>query len=139
VRLPYSNGKGPSKTTLLWLINFLLIIYFLPMFFQALDNFTTPIPGFEGDIPIPAILISARTPSIESAHNSSAGPSAGSSRTRAGKRKAKVTSPPPKTSQKVVNKKASGVKINDLAPNPSPAPTPLKTTRSRFTMRRSNR
>jgi hypothetical protein len=30
--LPSSNGKGPGKATLLWLINFLLIIYFLHMF-----------------------------------------------------------------------------------------------------------
>jgi hypothetical protein len=38
---------------------------------QALDNFISPIPGFKGDIPIPAIPVSAQSPSDELASDPS--------------------------------------------------------------------
>jgi hypothetical protein len=109
------------------------------MFFQALDTFTAPVLGFEGDILIPAVSISTRTPSIDSVDDSSVGPSIGSSRTLVGKRKAAATPPKKKNPWKAMNKKASGVKINNSAPNPSSAPTPPKNTHGRFNMRRSNK
>jgi hypothetical protein len=78
-----------------------------------LDNFIAPIPGFEGETPIPAIIISAQTLSAESVGASSRGPSAGSSKTRAGKCKAAFTPPPPQKIRKAMRKKAMGIKIND--------------------------
>jgi hypothetical protein len=33
---------------------------------RDLDNFISPVPGFDSDIPIPAILVSARDPNAES-------------------------------------------------------------------------
>jgi hypothetical protein len=57
---------------------------------QDLDNFILPISGFEGDIPIPAILISACDPGAESSHDPSTGSGAGTARTRAGKQKAPI-------------------------------------------------
>jgi hypothetical protein len=42
---------------------------------QALDSFVSSIPGFEGETPILVIPILARTPSAESANDSSVGPS----------------------------------------------------------------
>jgi hypothetical protein len=90
---------------------------------QALNNIITPIPGFEGDIPI---LISAQTPNNKSANDSSASPGAGSSRNRAGKRKATATPPPQKKAKKVMGKTASEIKINEPTPKPSSPPTPPK-------------
>jgi hypothetical protein len=59
---------------------------------QVLDNFIPSIPRFEGDIPIPVIPVSARSPSGESTSDPSAGASAGVSKTRAGKHKATANS-----------------------------------------------
>jgi hypothetical protein len=56
----------------------------------------------------------------------SAGPSAESSETRAGKHKAAATPPPLKKANKVMGKKADRIKINKLAPKPSPTLTPPK-------------
>jgi hypothetical protein len=108
------------------------------MHLQALDSLISSIHGFEGDSPVPVVLILAQTLSVESVGDSSTGPSVESSRTRAGKCKAIATPPPPKKPRKVVSKKASGVKVNDLSPKPSPDPTPPKCTQGRFTMRQSN-
>jgi hypothetical protein len=79
---------------------------------QDLDSFTSSIPGFESDILIPAILVSAREPGVESSQGPSIGSKAGPSRTRASKRKAPIhpscqkkakkapTSTPPSGTQK---------------------------------------
>jgi hypothetical protein len=99
-----------------------------------MDNFISTIHGFEGDSPIPAIPISARILSAELAIDSSMGPSARSSRTRADKRNTAVTPPPSENPQKVVSRKLSGIKINDPTPNPAPALTPPKGSWGRFTM-----
>jgi hypothetical protein len=62
----------------------------LYVWMQALDSFISPIPGFEGDIPIPMIPVSARSPSGESASDLSARASAGASKNHVGKCKATV-------------------------------------------------
>jgi hypothetical protein len=81
------------------------------------------IPGVEVETPIPVAPISARTPYTESK-----GPNARSSRTQAGKGKVAATPPASKKERKVMSKKPSRVKINDPAPNPSPALTPPSRT-----------
>jgi hypothetical protein len=63
---------------------------------QALDNIISPITSFEVDTLILMVPISAQTPSIELADDSSAGPSARSPKTRAGKHKDFTTPRPPK-------------------------------------------
>jgi hypothetical protein len=95
---------------------------------RALDNFTASIPSFKGETPIPAVTILTQTPSAESAGDSLKGHSAKSSMTQAGKRKVVATLPPPKKTQKVMGKKASGVKINDPAHKSSPSLTPPRRT-----------
>jgi hypothetical protein len=98
---------------------------------QVLDSFFSTIPGFKSDID----PISARTQSVKSADDSSVGLGAGSSRTLVVKLKAITTPPRKKKPQKEVNKRASRIKINDLAPNPYPTPTPSKSTRGWFFVR----
>jgi hypothetical protein len=68
---------------------------------QDLDSFISPVPGFEGDIPILAILISARDPGAESSEDPSAGSSASASRTWTYKKKVPIdpSPPPPKGQQ----------------------------------------
>jgi hypothetical protein len=112
-----------------------LITYSLYACLQALDTFITPIPRFEGGTPIPTIPLSAQTLSAKSVGASSKGSRAGSSKTRAGKCKVVTTLPTPKKARKVTSKKPTGVKINDLAPNPSPTLTPPDYTQDEFTMR----
>jgi hypothetical protein len=53
-----------------------------------LDSFISPIPGFEGEIMISTIPISARPPGKEAIDGPSTGSSAGTLKTRANKRKA---------------------------------------------------
>jgi hypothetical protein len=43
---------------------------------HALDNFISPIPSFDGDVPILAITVSARPPGDESVSDPSTGASA---------------------------------------------------------------
>jgi hypothetical protein len=61
---------------------------------QALDSFISPIPVFEGDIPILAIAVSARSSNGESTSDLSAEASTGVSSTRVGKHKAAVNLTP---------------------------------------------
>jgi hypothetical protein len=82
---------------------------------QALDSFISPIPRFEGDIPIPAMPISARPPSGESANDPSARASAGASKTHAGKRNAFANPIPHKKAKKAMGKSTGGIKINKPA------------------------
>jgi hypothetical protein len=56
---------------------------------QALDNFISPIPSFDGDILIPAVPVLARPPSYESV-----GASASASKTRGSKQKEPVNLTP---------------------------------------------
>jgi hypothetical protein len=55
---------------------------------QALDSFISPIPRFDGDIPIPAIPVLAQPPSDESTSDPSIGASASALKTGVGKCKA---------------------------------------------------
>jgi hypothetical protein len=106
---------------------------------QALDNFISPIPSFEGDIPIPAIPVSARSPSDDYVSDPSAGASAGASKTRAGKQKATTKRTPKKTVKKATGKSSGGIKINKPTPKAVPAPTPPSNPRQRIPIHRSNR
>jgi hypothetical protein len=75
---------------------------------QDLDSLISPIPGFEGAIPI-----SARDPGAESSKDPSAGSSASASRTRACKRKAPINPSPRKKDKKAVGKPLGGIKISN--------------------------
>jgi hypothetical protein len=61
---------------------------------QDLDSFISPIPGFEGDIPISTIPISARPPGGEAIDDPSAESNAGASNTQTSKRNAAVNATP---------------------------------------------
>jgi hypothetical protein len=91
---------------------------------QAFDSFISPIPGFEVDILIPAIPISTRSLSGEFANDPSTGANARASKTRTDKWKAATNPTPQKKTKKATGKSSSGIKINELAPKASPAPTP---------------
>jgi hypothetical protein len=97
-----------------------------------LDNFISPIPSFEGDILISAIPISAQTLSGESTDDSSAGPSAESSKTRANKRKDTTAPPPLKKFKKIMGKLTGGININQPANKPSSTPTPSQSPWEKF-------
>jgi hypothetical protein len=107
------------------------------MMMQDLDYFAPTIPGFNGGDPVPAIPILAQVPSAELVDNSSAGPSARTSRTQVDKHKVAATPPSPNKAKKVMRKKTSGIKINDPTPKPSSTPTPPKGSQGKFTIRRS--
>jgi hypothetical protein len=78
---------------------------------QDLDGFLSPIPGFEGDVLIPAILISAHDPGTESSEEPPAGSSASTPRTQAYKRKALVNPNSPKKNKKMIGKPLGRIKI----------------------------
>jgi hypothetical protein len=122
VHLQSLSGERPSKATETQSTNLSLDTYSSYACLQALDNFIAPIPGFEGEMPILAVPILARTPSAESVITTSKGPSARSLKTQAGKRKVASTLPPPKKIRKVIRKKVTGVKINDHANSSKPHP-----------------
>jgi hypothetical protein len=69
------------------------------------------IPGFDGDIPIHATLISAHDPGIESYEGPSAGSCANASRTRACKRTVQMDLGPLKKAKKTGGKPSGGIKI----------------------------
>jgi hypothetical protein len=91
---------------------------------QALDIFISPIPGYDGEILIPAITITTWSPSGESANDPSARASAGASKTQTGKRKEAANLTPQKKTKKAMGKSSSDIKINEPTPKASPAPTP---------------
>jgi hypothetical protein len=66
---------------------------------EVLDNFISPVPGFDGDIPIPVIPISARPPGDESMSDPSVGASASTLKTQFGKGKVTANPTPKKKSQ----------------------------------------
>jgi hypothetical protein len=100
-----------------------------------LDSFISPIPGFEGDILIPTILVSTRFPSGESASDPSVGASARASKTRSGKHKATATLTPQK---KAMGKSTGRIKINERVPKASSVPTPPSGSRNKIPICRSN-
>jgi hypothetical protein len=105
---------------------------------QALDSFISPIPGFEGDIPIPTIPVSAQPIGGKANSNPSAGASAGTSRTRPGKQKATANPTPQKKAKKAAGKSLGEIKINEHAPK-SPASTPPSGPRKGIPILRSNK
>jgi hypothetical protein len=100
---------------------------------QALDSFISPIPGFEGDIPILAIPISTYPPSGEYLENPSAGPSVDTSKTQTGKWKATTNPTLQKKVKKAKEKPSRGIKTNEptpKAPTSTPPSVPRKESRS---------
>jgi hypothetical protein len=69
------------------------------------------IPGFDGDIPIHATLISAHDPGIKSYEGPSAGSCANASRTQACKRTVQMDLGPLKKAKKTGGKPSGGIKI----------------------------
>jgi hypothetical protein len=83
---------------------------------QALDSFISPIPSFEGDIPIPAIPVSAQPPGDEADSDPSTGASAGIPRTQARKRKATANPSPTKKTKKAPGKPPGESRSMNLYP-----------------------
>jgi hypothetical protein len=103
---------------------------------QALNNFISPIPGFDDDILILAILILARPLGDESISYPSVRADASALKTRASKRKATANPTPQKKARKTTGKSAGWIKINEPAPKTStsakdPDPTLKKVHSSR--------
>jgi hypothetical protein len=90
---------------------------------QALDNYISPIPNFDGDIPISAILILTRPPGDEPSSEPFARASASASKTQADKRKATTNLTPQKKAKKAMGISSSGIRINEPTPK-APASTP---------------
>jgi hypothetical protein len=67
---------------------------------QALDNFISPIPNFDGDILIPVAPVSARPPGDESMSDPFAGANASSLKAQVGKWKATANLTPQKRARK---------------------------------------
>jgi hypothetical protein len=105
---------------------------------QALDSFISPIPGFEGDILIPTILVSTRFPSGELASDPSVGASARASKTRSGKHKATATPTLQKKAKKAMGKSTGRIKINERVPKASFVPTPPSGSWKKIPICRSN-
>jgi hypothetical protein len=103
---------------------------------QALDNFISPIIGFDGDILIPAVPFSAWPPGDESVSDPSTGASA--SKTRAGKWKPTTNPTPPKKVRKVMGKSSGRIKINEPSPK-APASTPPSSPQQKILIHRSKR
>jgi hypothetical protein len=105
---------------------------------QALSTFISPIPEFEGDIPIPVIPVSVWSLSDESASDPIAGASVGAS-TRVGKHETPVILTPPKKARKTTGKSTSRIKINEPAPKASSALTHPSCSWKKIMIHRSNR
>jgi hypothetical protein len=105
---------------------------------QDLGSFISPILDFEGDIPILAISVLTRSPGGEAIDGPSARSSAGTSRTRAKKRKATTNSTPQKKAKKATGRSSSGIKINEPMPKTS-ALTPPSGPRKGIPIHRSRR
>jgi hypothetical protein len=88
-----------------------------------LDSFISPIPGFDGDILIPAIPILNRPPGDEPMSDPSVEASVITLKTRADKQKVTTNLIPLKKAKKTTVIFAGGIKINQPAPN-APASTP---------------
>jgi hypothetical protein len=105
---------------------------------QALDNFMSLIPGFDGDILIPAVPVLARPPGDEPMSDTSIGASASALKTQVGKQKAMANPTPQKKSRKTIGRSASGIKINEPTLK-TPTSTPPSGPRWKFLIQRSKR
>jgi hypothetical protein len=81
--------------------------------------------GFEGDILIPAIPVSAHPPGSKATVDPSAGSSASASKTWGTKQKATVNPTPQKKAKKATRKSSSRIKINEPVPKASALTPPL--------------
>jgi hypothetical protein len=89
----------------------------------ALDNFISPVLGFDGDILIPVVPVLAQLPSDEPTSDPSFGASASASKTRFSKRKAAANATPQKKAKKATRRSSSGIRIDEPTPK-APALTP---------------
>jgi hypothetical protein len=105
---------------------------------QALYSFISPVPDFDGDIPILAVPISAQPPSDELVTNPSARASASASKTQSSKWKAAANPTPQKKGKKATGRSSSGIKINEPTPK-APALTPPMGPRQKILIHRSKR
>jgi hypothetical protein len=80
---------------------------------QALDNFISPVPSFDSDILILAILILAWPPGDEPTSDPSTGASPSSLKTRVGKRKVTANPTTQKKAKKTTGRFTGGIKINE--------------------------
>jgi hypothetical protein len=105
---------------------------------QALDSFISPIPGFDSDILILAILVLAQPPSDESMSDPSVGASASALKTWVGKRKATANPTPQKKARKTIGRSTGGIQINEPVPKTSALSPPLG-PRWKISIQRSKR
>jgi hypothetical protein len=105
---------------------------------QALDNIISPISGFDGDILILAIPVSAQFPGDESVGDPSARASASASKTQVGRWKETTNLTHQKKAKKSTGKSSGGIKINKPTPK-APALTPPMGPRQNFLIHRSKR
>jgi hypothetical protein len=80
---------------------------------QALDRFISPIPIFNGDVPILIVPNLTWSPGDESISEPSTDASASTSKTRAGMQKVTTNLTCQKKAKNVVGRFAGGVKINE--------------------------
>jgi hypothetical protein len=91
---------------------------------QALDSFISPIPGFDGDIPILTILVLAWPPGDELMSGLSARASASALKTRVGKCKGIAKPTPQKKARKTMGRSTGRIKINEPIPKTSTSTPP---------------
>jgi hypothetical protein len=96
---------------------------------QALDNFLSPIPSFDGDIYIPVVLVSVQPPSDESVGDPSVGATNG---------KQPPNPTPQKKDKNATGKSSSGIKINEPTAK-APASTPPSGPQQKILIHRSKR
>jgi hypothetical protein len=105
---------------------------------QALNSFISPIPGFDGDIPIPTIPILARPPGDEPTSDPVVGASANSLKTQVGKQKATTNPTHQNKARKTTGRSAARIKINESSPKTSASTSPLS-HRWKISIQRSKR
>jgi hypothetical protein len=105
---------------------------------QALDNFISTVPGFDGDILILAVPILAQPPGDELASDPSTRASASATKTRVGKLKATANPTPQKKAKKAMGRSSSGIRIDEPAPK-APASTPPSGPRLKIPIQCSKR
>jgi hypothetical protein len=93
---------------------------------QTLDSFISPIPTFEGDIPILAIPVLAQPLGSEAISDPSTRASANASKTKVGEWKATANTTPQKKAKKPMGKSSSRIEINELVPKATPPSGPRK-------------
>jgi hypothetical protein len=79
---------------------------------QALDSFMSPVPSFDDDIPISAVLVLALSPGNEPTSDPSAGASASASKTQVGNWKAAKNPTPQKKARKTTGRSAGRMNLH---------------------------